>query len=90
MESKKELKKFLNDNKITLEEALYEGLLVVDIENTIDLKILKDFYNLKGEGYYLKVNLEEGELELAKQGYFFAEQNVPSSIFIEYLEEYRK
>lgn len=79
------LEKILKENNMNAEDALYSALFVVDIESRTDMEFLKEYYNLEGEGYYLKVDVEGDSLEISKNGHFFSEHSIPSSIFIEYI-----
>lgn len=68
-----------------LEDKIYFGELVIDIESKEDLEFFKTYYELDGEGYYLKVSLDGESLEISKRGYFFSDEIMPSSEYIQYL-----
>ena len=46
--------KIKNKTFTDLEDSIYNGELVIEIEKPEDLNRLKDYYNLENDGFYLK------------------------------------
>lgn len=78
--------KIKNKTFTDLEDSIYNGKLVIEIEKPDDLNRLKDYYNLENDGFYLKVKDDGSGLEISQKGYFFAESRMASSIYLSYLD----
>lgn len=75
-----------NKTLIDLEDSIYSGGLVIEIEDTDDLRRLQEYYNIEDDGFYLKVKDDGSGLEISKKGYFFTESKMGSSIYLGYLD----
>ena len=78
--------KIKNKTFTDLEDSIYNGELVIEIEKPEDLNRLNDYYNLENDGFYLKVKADGSGLEISQKGYFFAESRMTSSIYLSYLD----